>query len=97
MATKAIKWSDIKEIVNKLPDHILNQSVTIWNSSEDSGSLAIAIKLLHEDYHYDGAEGCAPLSVIKDNDEEFDENKEDYHLVHAIGTPILIIPDEILF
>lgn len=94
MGTPKITWAEVKEIVNKLPDRILNQSVTIWNSSEDAGSVAVGVKTIEEDYHYDGDQGCAPLSVIKDNYDDYEENKDEYHLVHAVGTPILLIPDE---
>lgn len=91
-----ITWAELKEIVNKLPDNILRQPVTIWNSSEDAGSVAIGVKTLDEDYHFNGDEGCGPISLIKEHDDDFEENKDDYYLVHAVGTPIIIIPDEIL-
>lgn len=91
-----ITWAELKDIVNKLPDNILKQSVTIWNSSEDAGSVAVGIKTLDEDYCYDGDEGCAALSVIKELYEDYEENKDEHYVVHASGTPIIIIPDEIL-
>lgn len=91
-----ITWAELKEIVNKLPEQILNQAVTIWNSSEEAGSVAISVKILGEDHHYDGDEGCAPISIIKENFDDYEEHKDEYYLVHAYGTPILIIPDETL-
>lgn len=88
-----ITWAELKEIANNLPGNILSQYVTIWNGSEDAGSVVVGIKVLEEDYHYDGDEGCSPISVIKDIYEDYEENKDEHYLVHAAATPILIIPD----
>lgn len=93
MSTKFITWAELKEIINKLPENILNQNATVWNGSEDAGSAVVGVKLLNEDWHYDGDEGCAPISIIKENYDDYEENKDTYRLVHATGTPILIIPD----
>jgi hypothetical protein len=89
-------WADIKAIVNGLPENILKQPATIWTEAEDTGHCVTGIKILDEDHHYDGDSGCAPLSVIKENDDDFEENKDEYHLVHAVGTPILLIPENVL-
>ena len=96
MAEKKVTWAEIKEVLNNLPDNILSQYATIWNGSEDAGSAVVGIKILDEDWHYDGDEGCAPISHFKEHYDDFEENKSTYHLVHATGTPILIIPDNTL-
>lgn len=93
---KRITWAEIKELVDMMPPEILSQNATIWNESEETGHAVTAIKILDEDWHYDGDEGCAPLDVIKENDEDFEENKNDYYLVHRAGTPILMIPDSVM-
>lgn len=93
MPDKIITLNEIKEALNKLPENMLSQKATIWNASEDAGSVVVGIKILDEDHHYDGDEGCAPISVIKENYDDYEENKDEYPLVHAAGTPILIIND----
>lgn len=92
--SEKLKWRELKEIVNALPENILDQNVTVWNDSEDSGNAAMRVVILEEDHHYDGDEGCAPISVIKENYEDYEQSKETYPLVHANGTPILIVPDK---
>ena len=94
--SKKITWAEIKELVNQLPENILNQNCTIWTDSEVSGGFITGVKILDEDWHFDGDEGCAPISTIKENYEDYEENKEEYHLVHAKGTPILLIPENVL-
>lgn len=91
-----ITWAAIKELVNKLPDNILKQQATIWDEAEENGHCITGIKVLDEDWHYDGDEGCLPLSLLKQHDEDYEENKDEYHLVHASGTPILLIPVNVL-
>lgn len=91
-----ITWAEIKELVNKLPEDILKQRCTIWNESEDNGHSVTGIKILDEDWHFDGDEGCMPLRLLKEHNEDYEENKDEYHLVHATGTPILLIPENVL-
>lgn len=93
---KRITWAEIKELVDMMPPEILAQNATIWNESEETGHAVTAIKILDEDWHYDGDEGCAPIDVIKENYEDYEENKDDYYLVHRAGTPILMIPDSVM-
>lgn len=88
-----ITWAEIKELVDMMPPEILSQNATIWNESEDSGCTVKAIKILDEDYRYDGDEGCAPETIIKENHDDFEENKNTYYVVHRAGTPILLVPD----
>lgn len=94
--SKKITWAEIKEIVNGLPDNILNQAATIWDEAEENGHCVTGIKILEEDWHFDGDEGCAPISILKEQYDDYEENKDEYHLVHAKGTPILLIPVNVL-
>lgn len=94
MANRRVTWAEIKEILNNMPESILSQKVTIWTESEDEGHLVASIKILEEDHHYDGDEGCMPISQMKELYEDYYENKDEYHLVHTAGTPVLIIPDK---
>jgi hypothetical protein len=89
-----ITWADLKKAVNELPEDLLTTKVVLWpfSDGEEAWNL-VEVMTLEEDYVFDGDSGCAPLSVMKESvsAEEWEEAKDEHHLVFPKGTPILII------
>jgi hypothetical protein len=93
MSDKKFTWSDLKQLVNSMPESHLRNPVTIWQEDEEAGHVVTGAKVLEENYRYDGDEGCAPESVMKETYDDYEENKDvEYGIVHPAGMPILLIP-----
>jgi hypothetical protein len=86
---KSLTWAQLKKAANKVPEKLLQNEVVIWTDDERAYKIS-DIEILKEDYLFDGDEGCAPRSILKEGDpEDFKENEEDYYLIHPKGTRII--------
>jgi len=84
-----LTWADLKRIVNKMPESRLKDEVTIWTDDERAYKID-CVEVLKEDYVFDGDEGCAPKSVMKEGDpKDWKENRAEYYTVHPKGTRII--------
>jgi hypothetical protein len=87
MTDKKFTWADLKKIVNKLPAHLLKSPVIGWHEDSEAGIKIVYTEKLKEHYVFDGDEGCAPINLMKKED---DYDPEDNYIVHPKGTIILI-------
>ena len=86
---KNLTWADLKRIANKIPESRLKDEVTIWTDDEQCYKID-AVEVLKEEYVFDGDEGCAPKSVMKNADpKDWKENRDEYYTVHPKGTRII--------
>jgi len=86
-------WNDLKAIIDSMPAELMNEQVVIWHEDDDApmpGMKVTGFEILDEDYVFDGDEGVAPLSVMKDGDPEgWQEYKEDCPVIYPKGSRIL--------
>lgn len=69
---KKFTWETLRKIANSIPEDRIKDEVIIWTDRDDDAS-AFAVKCverLSEDYIFDGDEGCAPRSIMKETIEE---------------------------
>jgi hypothetical protein len=87
---KDFTWADMKRMVNRMPPELLKLKVYIWPNDEETALVVTGIERLKEDYVHDGDVGCCPKSIIKSGDPiVWEENKDEYYLVHPKGTRII--------
>lgn len=88
---KKFTWADLKKAVNKIPEKNLKKEVIVWNISDESAMTITDVEILKEDYLFDGDEGCAPKSVMKEAIAEAkrDGLEDEYPVVHIKGTRVL--------
>jgi len=87
---KKFTWADLKKAVNKIPEKHLQKQVIIWTEDE-SAYLVTSVDILNERHVYDGDEGCAPISIMKESIAEAKSAGLDneYYTIHERGTRIL--------
>jgi hypothetical protein len=85
MKDKKFTWRDLHRAASKIPAHLWNEPVVIWTEDEKAYTVA-DVEVLKEDHHFDGDEGCAPKSVLK---ESIAEDPDEYRLIYKKGTRIL--------
>jgi len=81
-----MKWNDLKQFCNKLPESELNKDVIL--STEDDVIRDIDAEVLTEDYVYHEDypdEGCFPRSELDKNDPDYDL----YEITYPKGMAIL--------
>lgn len=88
-----MKWKELKEFVNNLPENELEKKVILWR--EDESINQINAETLKEDHYIDPEnhlDGCFPESeaknMIKDED-AYPNGILDLEKVYDKGTPIL--------
>lgn len=90
---ETLTWAELKKAINRMPKKHLNKPVCLW--ADEQGFKIVEVEILKEDYLFDGDEGCAPRSTMKeviDGEKDFPpEDKGDYYVVHEKGTRILYI------
>lgn len=94
MGKKKITWMDLKKAIDKMPKELLKNEVCIWG--EESGTKILCLEKLKEDYVFDGDEGCAPLSDIKNSyntKEEWEEWEDEHRVIHPKGTVIICVEE----
>lgn len=94
MGQEKFTWAKLKEIANNMPEEMLFKEVIIWEEDGETAHHISGHEILEEDHLFDGDEGIAPESVIKENYDDYEENKDEYYLVHPKGFPILHIPSQ---
>lgn len=89
--TKQLTWLELKKVINEMPESLLGTPVILWPTDNDESGIIISeVDVLDEDYLYDGDEGCAPESVMKETSDSWGkEEEEEHYIIHAKGTPIL--------
>lgn len=91
---KEFTWADLKRLANKIPASQLKTPVIIWAGEEwEAGFKVTDFQILKEDHFFDGDQGCAPKSALKELIEENErlpeDERTDYYLAHKKGTRII--------
>lgn len=91
MRKRKFTWAALKKAVNKVPDHMLKNEVIIWTDDEEKAHTVICVETLKEDYVFDGDEGCAPKSIMKEAIAEAKKtgDEDEYFVIHQKGTRII--------
>lgn len=85
---KPFTWKDLKEFCNNLPENQLGSSVRVWG--DDRGFTIDGKSLLEDDYFNPSGEGMEPVSVYKQNPEDWEVVKDD-PIIMEKGSPVLLI------
>lgn len=87
---KKFTWADLKRRANRIPKERLQDEVVIWTDDEKAYRVS-DVERLTEDYLFDGDEGCAPKSAMKDCIEDAKQtgDEDEYYLIHPKGRRIL--------
>jgi len=86
---KLFTWADLKKAVVRIPDELLKEPVRIWTDDEQCYVISDVERLI-EDYVFDGDEGVAPRSIMKNSDpENWKEYKDEYYTVYPKGCRII--------
>jgi hypothetical protein len=88
---KTFTWADLKKVTNRVPKSLLHNPVIIWAEDGEKAFVAAGVEILKEDHLYDGDEGCAPKSVLKESiaDAKLTGDEDEYYLIHQKGTRII--------
>lgn len=73
-----ITLKDLRDMLNNIPEVNLNQPIRWWG--EYKGGNVVSITQLNEDFINPSGDGCEPVSVYIDNDEDFDPESEHIEL-----------------
>ena len=91
MRKRKFTWGALKKAANRVPDHLLKNEVIIWTEDGEKAHTVVYVETLKEDFIFDGDEGCAPKSIMKEAVAEAKQtgDEDEYFLIHKKGTRII--------